>query len=195
MVFQNDRVRLRAEALRVPGIFVRGDPGIGHVVAVRDGVAWVRWQERFYEEDECGGAPVEVRYLKRLCGGRRLGTLFRWGAFMSASGRVLDWKIECDGLTDGDWECIANVMVRQLQPFERVHGIPRGGVPFAAALAPHCKSKCGVVLLADDVWTTGKSMMAFAETLDGQAWIGAVAFARGELPGNVVAFAEIPGEM
>ena len=128
-------------------------------------------------------------------GKRQPAFIFQWGKFQSAAGRELDWKIDCDGLNSSDWHCIANIMARQLRPFGRVHGVPRGGVPFADALAPHCRPECGMVLIADDVWTTGKSMTAFADTLDGQTWIGVVAFARGELPGNVIAFAEIPGEM
>lgn len=120
-------------------------------------------------------------------------TLFQWGEFTSAAGLDLMWKIQCDGLSANDWECIANVMARKMRPFETVHGVPRGGIPFAAALAPHCRPG-GMVLLADDVWTTGKSMTAFAHSLGEQDWIGVVAFARGDLPGNVIAFAEIISE-
>ena len=118
-------------------------------------------------------------------------TLFQWGLFRSAAGLVLPWKIECDGLSGDDWACIANVVAPRLRPFGRVYGVPRGGVPFARALTPHCTPGVGMVLLADDVWTTGKSMREFARTLDGQNWIGVVAFARGALPGNVLAFCNV----
>lgn len=124
-------------------------------------------------------------------GMRQLSVLFQWGRFESAAGLTLDWKIDCDELNSSDWYCIANVMAPRLRPFSRVIGVPRGGLEFAAALKPHCKPGRGVVLLADDVWTTGKSMTEFARALDGQEWIGVVAFARGDLPGHVLGFAEI----
>lgn len=33
--------------------------------------------------------------------------LFQKVDFISHSGKPLDWKLECDALTDKDWECIA----------------------------------------------------------------------------------------
>jgi hypothetical protein len=113
-------------------------------------------------------------------------TLFRRGDFTSAAGLVLPFKIECDALTPEDWACIAYVGARMMPPFGRVIGVPRGGLTLAEAMAPYATS--GAPLVVDDVWTTGKSMMAAAPH---EPWIGFVAFARGPLPDNVLAFAAI----
>jgi hypothetical protein len=117
-------------------------------------------------------------------------TLFRRGEFTSAAGLALPFKIECDSLTDSDWECIAYVGSQMLRPFGRVVGVPRGGLALAAAMRPYVTPGSLVPLVVDDVWTTGKSMCAAAP---GCPWLGFVAFARGALAPNVKAFATIGG--
>jgi hypothetical protein len=113
-------------------------------------------------------------------------TLFRRGAFTSAAGLPLDWKIECDALTPADWECIAYVGAQMVPPFWRVLGVPRGGLPLAQAFQRHVTRGARHTLICDDVWTTGKSMRAVAAGLPD--WHGFVAFARGPLDDNVTAF-------
>ena len=115
-------------------------------------------------------------------------TLFRWGTFTSAAGLVLPYKIECDALTADDWYCIAAASAPRIGAFSSAIGVPRGGFPLGRAMQ-HFKSGHGPVLIVDDVWTTGRSMTEFASGITG--WIGFVAFARGPLPPNVVAFAQI----
>jgi orotate phosphoribosyltransferase len=115
-------------------------------------------------------------------------TLFRRGEFTGAAGQVLPFKIECDSLTYTDWECIAYVGAQMLRPFGRVIGVPRGGLPLASAMAPYVTPGSLTPLVVDDVWTTGKSVCASAPDCP---WIGFVAFARGPLPRNVMAFATI----
>ena len=38
--------------------------------------------------------------------------LFQLGKFTSHAGKELNWKIECDALTDADWECLAEMIAR-----------------------------------------------------------------------------------
>ena len=58
-------VRLTAKALRTPGIFVKGNPGIGYVAHIEKDIAYVDWRSGLYRHDQryCG-APVETKYLK-----------------------------------------------------------------------------------------------------------------------------------
>jgi len=119
--------------------------------------------------------------------------LFQWGRFKSASGATLDWKIECDALTDEDWKCIALASAPRLGHFNSVLGVPRGGERLANALRPHRVQNVNTCLIVDDVWTTGKSMLEFAARIEANPnlWRGFVAFARGGLPRNVMCFASI----
>ena len=81
--------------------------------------------------------------------------IFRWGEFTSAAGQTLPFKIECDGLTSEDWDCLARMVAARVE-FGSVEGVPRGGLPFAEALAPLATE--GPLLVVDDVFTTGASI-------------------------------------
>lgn len=87
--------------------------------------------------------------------------LFDNTPFVGASGRQLNWKIECDVLSWEDWECLASMAVTMMPPFSVVRGVPSGGIPFADALRSFCTPDTGVGLVADDVWTTGGSVARF----------------------------------
>jgi len=88
--------------------------------------------------------------------------LFEYGKFKSAAGLNLNWKINCDALTDEDWECIAKIVAELVDdPFKAVYGVPRGGLKFAEKLRPYCTRTAETILVVDDVWTTGKSMKDF----------------------------------
>jgi hypothetical protein len=99
--------------------------------------------------------------------------LFQWGIFTSHAGKELNWKIECDALTDEDWECLA-AMIAERCEFGSVYGIPRGGTKLGNALQKYCKKDNPYRLVVDDVYTTGKSMNDVMEKND----IGFVVFAR-----------------
>lgn len=102
--------------------------------------------------------------------------MFNLGKFTSHAGLNLDWKIECDDLTEADWECLAFMASKILPAFGHVEGIPTGGLKFASALQPYATYEGqGTVLIADDVYTTGKSMR---EAVKYREVIGVVAFAR-----------------
>lgn len=130
--------------------------------------------------------------------------LIQKGEFTSAAGLNLLWKIECDALTDQDWEAIADVMVPYVKSFRAAFGVPTGGCKLAHYMQKYADPLSSNVLLTDDVWTTGTSMRKFAAeqvTHDSpglqdhqqegvlwrvQQWHGLVVFARGKVPWNVV---------
>ena len=49
--------------------------------------------------------------------------------FISHAGLPLTWKVECDALTNKDYEALAKI-VSEKMTFRDVKGIPRGGIPF-----------------------------------------------------------------
>lgn len=104
--------------------------------------------------------------------------LFRLGDFLLSSGRRSCLKIDCDALTRDDWNALALIAASILPPFSSVEGVPTGGLAFADALRVHYRHG-GVLLLADDVLTSGCSMIR--QRGDREA-IGVVAFARGPCP-------------
>ena len=98
--------------------------------------------------------------------------LFRFGDFVSSSGEILPFKIECDALTDSDLYCIAGIIANKVK-FGSVYGVPTGGDRLARALSDF-RTTSKNVLLVDDVLT-------YKTRLIGDV-IGWVVFARGELP-------------
>jgi orotate phosphoribosyltransferase len=84
-------------------------------------------------------------------------SLFKDGKFTAHSGKELGFKIDCDALTDEDWATMASLAASR-QEFGRVVGIPSGGLKFAAALEKHVTPGHEVILIVDDVMTTGGSM-------------------------------------
>lgn len=94
-----------------------------------------------------------------------VSNLFQWGKFKSTSGLDMDFKIECDALTDDDWECIAQIISNSFG-FKKVYGVPTGGEKLAKALEKFVKDDPHLpILIVDDVLTTGKSILEFADTL------------------------------
>ena len=91
--------------------------------------------------------------------------LFQLGDFTLRSGAESKWKIECDAFTDNDWEALAVMAAEILPPFTEVLGVPRGGLPFAAALQKHIRDAPRTLLIAEDVCTTGGSMERFRASI------------------------------
>lgn len=83
--------------------------------------------------------------------------LFERKNFTSHAGLNLDWKIECDRLSDEDLETLAFLISKKFD-FTDVYGVPRGGIRFAEALKKYVSEKSETILIVDDVMTTGTSM-------------------------------------
>jgi hypothetical protein len=90
-------------------------------------------------------------------------SLFKLEDFTSHSGKLLHWKIECEFLTEEDWDCLA-FMIQEKQQFQEVVGIPRGGIPLEKALDKYKTfNMAAPLLIVDDVLTTGNSFLEFAQ--------------------------------
>lgn len=98
------------------------------------------------------------------------------------SGKVSNFKIECDSLTEDDWDTLAYLGSRIVGNFSKVYGIPTGGISFAKAMEKYASGN-GPCLIVDDVLTTGGSIIEGLE----EDCIGLVVFARGPCPSNVKA--------
>lgn len=99
------------------------------------------------------------------------------------SGSRSDWKIECDALTDDDLETLAKLISKKVK-FGQVIGIPKGGVRLEGALIKYV-TKSPILLLVDDVLTTGNSMNKYKREIErktGKTVMGMVIFARNRPP-------------
>ncbi len=105
--------------------------------------------------------------------------LFETGAFKLHSGSTSNFKINCDSLTDEDWQTLARIIAERYR-FGFVVGIPTGGMKLAEALVPYITEGSRLTLIVDDVLTTGKSMKGKGAEYPGS--IGVVVFARGRCP-------------
>jgi orotate phosphoribosyltransferase len=106
--------------------------------------------------------------------------LFTQGNFTLHSGAKSNWKIECDALTDEDWETLA-LMIGESYHFHSVYGIPMGGVRLAARLEKYRKKDGCYSLIVDDVLTTGRSMNEMMQKLFSEGHMnikGVVVFSR-----------------
>lgn len=112
-------------------------------------------------------------------------SLFGSGSFTLHSGRASGLKIDCDALTEADWDTLARLAKVLVGPYSAVVSPGGAGSKFAHALNRYCER--GVLLVADDVLTTGQSMQHARETHEDElvhkvGVKGIVAFARGPLP-------------
>jgi len=112
--------------------------------------------------------------------------LFQWGEFTSHSGKELSFKLECDVLTQSDWECVASMVDELSLPFSEVYGVPRGGIKLAQELEQYKKPHVHRLLIVDDVLTTGASMTSakqkFLDKYTDREICGAVLFSRAATP-------------
>lgn len=110
------------------------------------------------------------------------------------SGQISEFKIECDALTNEDWDCIAFLLSQKLPNFKRAIGVPKGGNVLAQKMQEYATDKESLpTLICDDVLTTGKSLKRFKDVLQSSdrygdysytndKFIGTVAFSRGKCP-------------
>lgn len=129
------------------------------------GAEYVAWLES--EVDRCLRRP----------------SLFQKKVFVSAAGIPMSWKIEADALTDEDWATIADICAPNMDPFFHVVPVPTGGIKLAKAFEKYVTPFSTTILVVDDVWTTGKSMVdVIVKTSPvSAAFKGFVAFARCQL--------------
>ncbi len=119
----------------------------------------------------------------------RTMSLFQTGHFVSHSGLSLNWKIECDALTQEDFDTIAVLFSRYSGiVFSKVYGIPTGGMRLAKSLEKYTNNTVSQLLIVDDVVTTGTSLIDAKEKLGDLNAIGFVAFSRGKCPDWVYSF-------
>ena len=102
--------------------------------------------------------------------------MFKWGVFLLHSKGKTNFLIDCNSLTDEDWDTIAWLIASRIM-FGSVEGVPNGGLALAKALRPFVSR--GPLLIVDDVMTTGASM---EQQRAGRGAIGVVLFARGLWP-------------
>ena len=97
-----------------------------------------------------------------------MNLLFQAGDFISHAGLPLKWKIECDAITNREWDCLATmIMDYQKEPFSKAIGIPRGGLQLEQALKKYeTGNSYDPVLICDDVYTTGTSFREFDHTVE-----------------------------
>jgi hypothetical protein len=107
--------------------------------------------------------------------------LFMLGSITLRSGKRSWWKVECDALTEYDWDAIARWIYMYARPYSEVIGVATGGEKLAIELNKY-KSARGPRLIVDDVLTTGETITALMTRPDD---IGFVVFARGPLPERV----------
>lgn len=106
--------------------------------------------------------------------------------FKLHSGKLSQFKIECDSLTDADWDSLALVIARQIQ-YSEVVGVPTGGLKLEKALRKYkSEGSSHSTLIVDDVLTTGKSMVELRDKIlkhtMAKKVIGVVVFSRGKCP-------------
>ena len=123
-----------------------------------------------------------------------MSNLFKAESFVSHSGLDLNWKIECDALSDPEWFTISQMIMEVSPPFREAHGIPRGGVKLGNLLRQYgTKKKEDPICIVDDVLTTGGSMVECAEKeFEGEVVIGWVVFSRGHMPNWINALFRMP---
>ncbi|HEU0021667.1 MAG TPA: hypothetical protein VFR55_08355 [Dehalococcoidia bacterium] len=121
--------------------------------------------------------------------------MFKLAPVVLHSGVTGLWKIDCDALSDGDWECLAYMAMEQMgwPQIERVIGVPTGGLKLARGLERYTTSQ-GCLLLVDDVLTTGQSMRDMFRSENWSQYQevkGLVVFARGLCPAWVTPIFQI----
>ena len=120
--------------------------------------------------------------------------IFQLGDFKLHSGQKSKWKIDCDALTDADYETFAWIVSNEFKiKFGKVKPIPRGGNRFAEALKKYESRSWDIhTLIVDDVLTTGKSFEAMRRK-EVENILGVVIFARGKCPDWVIPIFQMRG--
>ncbi len=107
--------------------------------------------------------------------------IFKTGDFILASGSKSNFKIDCDDLTEFDLHSLALYASKLIPNYKEVYGVPTGGLRFANQMRKFT-SAIGNILIVDDVYTTGRSMINFIKenNLTNANIQGLVIFARSQ---------------
>ncbi len=105
--------------------------------------------------------------------------LFNIGNFKLHSGSTSSFKIDCNALTSRDWDSLA-YLISQKYKYDRVIGIPSGGLKLARALTQFSLNGYKT-LIVDDVLTTGSSFEEIRKRIKEESF-GIVIFARRKCP-------------
>jgi len=107
-------------------------------------------------------------------------TLFEVGDFTLHSDGHSNFRINCEALTDQDWDSLAQIINKKFT-FGVVIGLSTGGIPLQRKLTDYLTPRSSLTLIVDDVYTTGKSMYRARQHTEGRV-IGVVVFARTTTP-------------
>ena len=114
---------------------------------------------------------------------RTNANLFEQVDFISHAGIPLAWKIECDAIRPEWWDGLARmIMDYQTEPFSKVVGIPRGGLPLQHAMEKYITPGDHPMMVVDDVYTTGTSFREFCTSKHTMWAFKWVIFARKPIP-------------
>ncbi len=124
--------------------------------------------------------------------------LFQDVDIIGHAGGKLTWKIECDALSDAEWQVLANLILHyEKRPFRVAIGIPTGATALGNILNRHATGeRRDPVLVVDDVYTTGTSFREFKEkNYADEHIIQWVCFARKPTTSDVNALFTMPAEV
>ena len=143
------------------------------------------WKTKCTDHYAWKAAEYIMELEKQLMVFRTGADLFEVGDFTSHAGNKLAWKIECDAIRPEWWDGLARmIMDYQTEPFSKVVGIPRGGLPLQYAMEKYVTPGDHPWMVVDDVYTTGTSFREFCtdnQTMFAYKWC---AFARKPIEGN-----------
>jgi len=91
--------------------------------------------------------------------------LFQEVDIIGHAGGRLTWKIECDAISDAEWEVLAKQILHyERRPFRVAIGIPSGATKLGDILNRYASGQPQhPVLVVDDVYTTGTSFKEFKQ--------------------------------
>lgn len=85
-------------------------------------------------------------------------SLFELGVCKLHSGVTSEWRINFEELGINSVKTLAYLISTRVQPFGIVEGVPTGGLLLADAMKDYVDTSSDVLLIVDDVITTGTSM-------------------------------------
>ncbi len=125
-------------------------------------------------------------------------SLIQLANFTLSSGSKSSFKLVADQFIEENLEGLVHLIKHLVGPFSSVFGVPRGGLRLAEALKSFA-GQDGLMLLVDDVLTSGRSMERLKQQVFGERvappCVGAVIFARGAVPSWIKAVFQLPEEL